>query len=339
MALVFMDGFDAGDFPVKWSAYNGGTASSTTTRFGVGRSMSISNYFWNMKKLLPVPVSNIFVGWAMYTATGGSTGSDTYMSLWGDDGSTMHLRLLLNTSSTLRVARGDGTTLATSATGTFIAGQWNYIEMSGTIADSGGRCVVRVNGVTVIDFTGDTKNGGTSTQFDTIVLGDIGGNVGPRVVTYFDDLYVCDATGPAPNNTFIGDTRIQTISPNAAGSSTQMTPSTGANYAAVDELPYSATDYVRATPGQLDTYSATDLSADTGTIYGLQTCAVVKKTDAGTISAKTAVKSGATTYFGANVAVGTIDQTVTDIRAVDPNTSAAWTTTAINAIEIGIGSV
>jgi hypothetical protein len=211
--------------------------------------------------------------------------------------------------------------------------------MYATIAEAGGRCTVRVNGVTVIDFTGDTKNGGTSTQFDTIVFGDTGSNVGPRSATYYDDLYVCDSTGPAPNNTFLGETRIQTVVPSGAGSSTQMSPSSGANYTTVDELPYSAADYVQATPGLLDTYATSDLPAGTGPIYGVQTCAIVKKTDAGLISAKTALKSGATTYYGATVPVAANDKTITDVRGVDPGTSATWTSAGVNAIEIGIGSV
>ena len=331
-----MDGFDAGDFAIKWSAYNGGTGTTTTTRFGVGRAMNISNYFWNLKKLLPVPVANIFVGWAMYTGTGGSVGSDTYMSLWGDDSSTLHLKLMLNSTSTLRVARGDGTILASSNPGTFIAGQWNYVEMSATIADAGGRCTVKVNGVTVIDFTGDTKNGGTATQFDTIVLGDPGGNGGPRVTTYYDDLYVCDATGTA-NNSFLGDVRIQTLVPVAAGNYTQFTPTGVANnWDNVNELPYSTSDYnASSTVGQKDSYAMSDVLGTTGAIKAVQTNIVANKSDAGTANARSFVRIGSTDYADPTRSLTTTATTYTSPRDINPATSAAWSASDLNGLEAG----
>ncbi|HTK39491.1 MAG TPA: hypothetical protein VL362_01360 [Patescibacteria group bacterium] len=335
MTLLFMDGFDAGDFPVKWTSYGGGTQVSTTTRFGTGYSMNISNYFWSMKKIFPFQTNHIYVGWAMYTAAGGSYGSDTYMSLFGNDGTTLHLRLMLNTPTTLCVKRGDGTTLATSTNGTFPTSTWNYIEMSATIDDTAGTVVVRVNGATVINFTGDTRNGGATTTIDSICLGDVGGNVGPRVTTYFDDLYVLDDTGAAPYNTFLGDVRVRTLTPNAAGSSTQFTPSTGANYTTVDEIPYSASDYVSSpNVGDRDTYSVSDLSG-TASIYGIQNNVIAKKTDAGSVSLKPAIKSGATVYYGTPSVLTATDITYYDTRQVDPSTSANWTTTGVNSLESG----
>jgi hypothetical protein len=332
-----MDGFDAGDFPVKWNSYNGGTASATTTRFGSGRSMSISNYFWNLRKLLPATVAEMYVGWAMYTAAGGSAGSDTYISLLGDDGGALHLKLMLNSASTLRVVRGDNTVLATSAPGTFLTNQWNYIEMRATISDAGGRCVVRVNGVDIIDFTGDTKNGGTATQFDTIILGDIGTNTGPRATTYFDDFYVCDATGTT-NNTFLGDIRIQTLTPVAAGNYTQFTPTGSANnWDTVNELPYSTADYSSAsTVGQKDSYTMSDVLGTTGAIKGIQTNIIANKSDAGNATARSFVRVGSTDYADLTRGLTTSTITYTSPRDINPATSAAWTASDVNGLESGI---
>ena len=42
-----------------------------------------------------------------------------------------------------------------------------------------------------------------------------------------DDLYICDGTGSAPHNTFLGDCRVDTLLPTADGTAQQWTPSTG----------------------------------------------------------------------------------------------------------------
>ena len=125
------------------------------------------------------------------------------------------------------------------------------------------------------------------------------------------------------------------MSPNGAGSSTQFTPSSGANYTTVDELPYSTTDYVQdTTSGHRDTYTFSDVGSTT-TIFGVQNSIIAKKTDVSSISLKPAVKSGATVYYGTTTALTTADSIIRNIHIVDPNTSAAWTQSGVNALEAG----
>jgi hypothetical protein len=209
--------------------------------------------------------------------------------------------------------------------------------MRATISDAGGRCVVRVNGVDIIDFTGDTKNGGTATQFDTIILGDIGTNTGPRATTYFDDFYVCDATGTT-NNTFLGDIRIQTLTPVAAGNYTQFTPTGSANnWDTVNELPYSTADYSSAsTVGQKDSYTMSDVLGTTGAIKGIQTNIIANKSDAGNATARSFVRVGATDYADLTRGLTTSTITYTSPRDINPATSAAWTASDVNGLESGI---
>jgi hypothetical protein len=103
----------------------------------------------------------------------------------------------------------------------------------------------------------------------------------------------------------------------------------------VDEQPYSATDYVTGSTGQRDTYAMGDLPASPGTIFAAQTVAIAKKTDAGALSLKTAVRSGGTLYTGTATALGTADGTVRTVRTTDPATGAAWTASGVNAAEAG----
>ena len=325
-----MDGFDAGDFAQKWT--NATCSSSTTTRFASGRSIYMANYGGHIQRSFPAS-SEVFFGAAILyanTTLRDPFGSSYAVSFFGDSGSVRHVSIATNSTGCWIALVG--TTQVAASLPILRAGCWDYVEVRAVIADSGGRIVLKVNGASVIDYTGDTKNGGTAASVDMVYLTAISS---ANTDQYYDDIYLCDATGAAPYNTFLGDVRVQTLIPNGAGASTQSTPSSGANYTTVDELPYSATDYVQSnTSGNRDTYTFSDLS-NVGTIYGVQNNFIAKKTDAGSLSLKSAVKSGASVYYGSSAVLATNDATVSDTRSQDPNTSAAWTQSGVNALEAG----
>ena len=330
MALLFMDGFDMGDFAQKYYSTTY-TTSSATTRFSAGKSIAISPsgvQTGGVQKFIPAS-SQVIVGGAYLP--GSLTQSLLY--LYGDAGATMHLGLKLGATGTISLLRG-ATTIATSSPGLIATGTWYSIEISATINSTTGTCLVRLNGSTVINFTGNTKNGGTNTTFDKVYFYNDNGNTS----FFLDDVYVCDGTGSAPYNTFLGDVRVYALSPTGAGSSTQWTPDTGSNYARVNEVPYSAANYVQSkTSGQRDTYALADLPAGVvSTIYGVQNNVIAKRTDAGAIAIMPALKSSATIAYGSSSIPGTADATISDMRTTDPNTSAAWTVSAVNALEAGM---
>lgn len=332
MALLFMDGFDADDAGVlgKWSAVSG-LSNSTITRFGYGRSLKCNTDASYLRKIIAAS-ARVIVGGAIYPeAIRVPVGSA--IVFYGDAGITAHLSLRINADGTLKLCLGDGgTTLATS-TATVSNARWRYLEMSGTIADSGGRAIVKLDGVTVIDFTGDTKNGGTNTTIDTVKFGASNNNSNAPIT--WDDVYICDDTG-LTNNTFLGDVRVQTLLPTGAGASTQFTPSVGFNWDNVNDAPYVSTTYNSdSVSGHRDTYAMGDLLSGTGTIFGVQDVILALKSDAGAASIKAALKSGATVYYDATINLGTSLAGSSAIREVDPATSAAWTPTNVNALEFG----
>ena len=343
MALVFMDGFDAGDFLTKWTYVYSSVATPgtvTATRFTAGRSLntpsSQAGGYSGVKRIFPQ--SSTFILGVAYMCNVVTAGRSMII-LWGDDGITPHLSLSFDqTTGRLGLYRGDHTTLiATSnSPGLIMSNQWCFLEIMATISDVGGACTVRCNGITEISYSGDTKNGGTNSTIDAITLqAAIQGAMGANY--YWDDLYICDDTGPAPYNTFLGDTRVVTMSPSGAGASTQLTPDSGSNYARVNEMPYSAANNVTGTtPGQRDTYTLTDLPFGVAQIFAVQNNVVAKKTSTGAIAVKSAIKSGAGVYYGAAFSSGTTDTTVSDLRTIDPNTSAAWTVGGVNSLEAGL---
>lgn len=325
MALLFMDGFDVGDISLKWTDSNA-LSSSTTTRFTSGRSVYLNSSSSYVQKSFTAS-AQIFMGFAFER----TSLSGNICTIKSDSAATSHLLLTLSGTGAVLLYRG-GTQIAASTDGVIQNSAWSYIELWATIADAGGRCTIKINGATVIDFTGDTKNAGTSTNIDTVQI-----NGQSATNTYIDDFYLCDATGSAPYNTFLGDVRVVTLSPTAAGSSTQLTPDSGNNYARVNEIPYSSANYVAgSTPALRDTYTMADLPAGVATVFAVQNNVVAKRTSTGAIAVKPAIKSGAGVYYGTQFATTTSDLTYTDLRTTDPNTSAAWTVSAVNNLESGL---
>lgn len=260
-------------------------------------------------------------------------------TLRSDGGSTEQLSLGMTMGNNLELRRGSptaGTILGTSA-GSLTIGVWHYIEIKATVADAGGTCEVRVDGVTQINFTGDTRNGGTSASVDVLRFNAISTAGGVRNI---DDLYICDATGSA-NNDFLGDIKIETLYPNGNGTNSQLTGSDGNqvdNYLLVDEAGTPATaDYVTSgTVGQKDTYAFSNLVTSTGPVKGVQINNYANKTDAGSRSIKALAVSGGSTATGAIKPLQTTYNAHLQVQETDPNGGGAWTIAAINNAEFGV---
>jgi len=321
MALLFMDGFDANDAPVKWG---GGVVSisNATTRFGTG--LAFASNTGGVTPLKSFTASaQVFVGAAIYP-----TAQRAVWTLYADAATVAHLTLIYLSTGAFELRRGTsaGTIIATSAI-VLQVNTWGYVEMSAIVSDTVGAVTVRLNGTAVITLTGaDTKNAGTSTNLDAISL--------VQFMNY-DDLYVCDGTGSV-NNGFLGDVRVQTLMPTGAGASTQLTPSVGSNWDNVNDAPYVSTTYnSSSTAGQRDTYTMGDLIAGTGTVFAMQDTILSLKSDAGAASIKAAVKSGGTVYYDSTISLGTSLGAYPAVRETDPATAAAWTVANVNALEFG----
>ena len=352
MALLYMDGFDAQDSALRW--VQSGSANEFTygamTRFGAGKALTISTTNAAASSYVTrgfAASSSIYIGAAIQVGAEGA-GNDPSANLFGiytDAGVNGHVYLRRLSTNTIAVYRGNpsagdvnnpsGTQIAASSAGV-LDGNWHYMEVYAIIHDTTGRLIVKVDGVVVIDFTGDTRNGGTSMNIDAVRF-RTGRYTGGSCAISIDDLYICDATGTT-NNTFLGDVRVQTMLPNAAGSSTQFAPTGSANnWANVSEVPFNNTTYnASSTVGQLDLYGLSDLTAGTTSIKGVQTVAHMQKSDAGTANARVALKSGGTVYYDATRSLGTSATPYTQIHETDPSTSVAWTTGSINGLEAGV---
>lgn len=249
------------------------------------------------------------------------------------DGATEHASLQVNASGEF-IVRGRGTTVLATTSGAVIsAGTWGYVELKMTIGNAGvGSYELRVNGVTVAsDADEDTQNGGNAS------VNKVRFNAGGSGTSYaFDDIYILNTSG-SDNNTFLGSRKVVAVYPSAEGDQIAFSPSTGSdNSALVDENPPNDdTDYVESgTSGHQDLYQVGDVTFSV--INGVQINARCKETDANPFSIKLVAKSDVTVDEGSAMNVGSTSY-VTKARVLehDPDTTALWTDSGVDAAQIG----
>jgi hypothetical protein len=337
MTLLWMDGFDAADVTSKWP--NSNIANTTSgTRFGYGKCVQLGSTGASpsLRKSFTASTKVIF---GQAYMTDGSGNQFSWFTLYGDAGSTPHITIIQRNLGVVNIERGptgSQTVLASSAAGAWSNNVWHYVEVSATISDTTGTVVVKVDGATVVTYTGDTKNGGTANSVDMIEWQAYNGG---GIHVWVDDLYIANDQGTI-NNDFLGDSRVYTLSPTGAGANTGWTPSTAPNWDCVNELPASSTDYVFAgSAGLRDTYACADLPGSPAAVFGVNAVAIAKKTDAANRTVKTVIRRGSTDYVDTTgLALSTADNVAVGLRETDPSTSAAWTVANVNAMEIGVES-
>lgn len=338
MALIFMDGFDHWTTTnnLKWDARSGATISTTGGRRGGGACLMSSSSSY-LQRTLPTPIGSIVCGAAFYVNSALPSSNTALFTLM--DSTTAQCELRLTTTGALLISR-NGTTVYTAPTPAIVANTWNYIEWKVTIGSTTGSSSVRINGsstdyINISSVNLQATANSTATAFrlgTTTNLSDL----------YFDDFYLCDLTGTT-NNNFLGDVRIDTLYPNADGTYSQSTPSTGTSrFALVDETSQAnTTDYVDLpSVGNKDTYGMTNLpSLASSTIHAVQVTSYCSKGDAGTArSVANMIRSGTTELEGTSSVLTTSYLWYPSIFVTDPNTSGAWSQTAVNNLEVGVVS-
>ena len=336
MALVLQDGFnryggDTADWGLLWTR-SGSTTLSTTSprtgtysaRCGAGASPGYA------ERSLPSSYSTVTLGCA-FKASGITTSTEKFLCLY--DGSTLHLYVEYTiTTGAIKVYRGDGTLLGT-ASAVIVAGTWCYFELQATIHDSTGSVTLKMDEVTVLTVTGaDTRNGGNA-SVNKVRLENPRGTV----FHYFSDLYVTDTSG-ANNTGFLGAVAVEFILPSGAGNAAVWTPSTGANYAAVDEAdPNGDTDYVSSSASaDKDTHAMGNLVTTAGQVKAVAAVPLVRKETGSPATFNSVVRTGGADYNGADKSALTTSYAYYDnIWDINPGTSAAWTIAEVNALEAG----
>lgn len=242
----------------------------------------------------------------------------------------------------LRLYRGPvpSNLLATSTTA-FIADTWHVIEWRTLISTATtGTSEVWLDGTRVINFSGDNSNTAVL-NVQTLQLGQISNGIGSATGLYiaYDDIAVNDTAGSV-NNGRIGEGRVVLLTPNGAGSNTGLSrggTDTGTNYSQTNELPPSMAQFVYSSGvGVRDTYALTNLPANIQAINVAEVITLSQNSEAGPGSLGLTVKSGATTNEGTAQPLTMTPAYLRQQYETDPNTTAAWTPAAVNALEAGV---
>ena len=326
MARVFIDGFEAGDLKL-WDLVVG--AWIVTGIAGMDGTYCLScDSFGDYYAHKYVPAAPEYYLAFRYR---GSSASYASSICYFFNGTTQLARLRRNPSSgflEIRRGTGYGTVLATGAIAVNVGTPF-LIEVHYKPHNTEGVFQVKVGGILDIDFAGDTTDGATA--IDAIRLG---GDGGYYASCWFDNVVVDDAAWP-------GNTKIQAIKPTGAGNSTQWTPSAGANYACVDEVPPSESDFITTnTIGHLDLYAAGDLAGAIGSVKCIQVQALAKAEGSPSPhNLQLAVRTNGADYFSGDKAVPSSSTPLSNLWEANPDTEAPWQEAEVNAMEIGAKAV
>jgi hypothetical protein len=356
MARIIFDSFafyPTGGFPTssKWDGKVGGggiagPTGGTSPRWSGtnGKWFSFDNGTYLYKTVTNIP--SVIIGLA-YRQTGGTSWTASSPACIGAvmDGATMQFSWWIEVDGSISLRRG------THAGPVLVQGPpqaWSalfpvaiYFEAEVDIHPSAGTATITQNGVVLATASGlNTAPSGTGQGTEVRVggadnsVGGIGFG-GGEIIT---DVYVYDKTG-ARNNARLGDARIHILYPNAAGSVTGLTPHGVANnWDCVNDTEKDDDGtYVDGTSSASDLYGCTDLPAGfSGAIESVAHSSWVKKDDAGALTFKQHMKSGATDLASAAKGLTTAYAYNVEYHDDDPDTSAGWVSAAaVNGLEIG----
>jgi len=337
MAILWWDGFDQYPDDADVRAVPAYSLSSTSMdthgtlinqRFGVGRCIdcNMGSPADSLVFTFPAAIVGCTVGFAyndLATAFLASPGS-VIMRL--RNGGTALINLQIDNTGTIHITNAASAILASSAAGLVSSNAWHYYEVEAVRDAAAGQVRVWLDGVQIINATG--LNTG-AVNFDRMIWYTWAANVS----LLYDDFYFGNTA-----TDHLGDVRVDTLYANADTVEKDFSRSAGAdNYLLVDEAFWDAdTTYVfSSTVGHLDLYEFGNLAVTPSQIHGVKVRTVAKKDDATVREIRTQLKSGATTANGATFTLGTSYTIKDDYYMTDPNTTAAWTAAAVNALQVG----
>jgi len=278
----------------------------------------------------------------------GSTGDSKIFSV--HEGDAEHLYVLLNPSGTFTLYTGmlSTSTLVANSSEGITSGTWMFVEFKWRIDPGAGSFEIRVNGISVLTYSGTTIEDYAAIpslgMWNSVRIFGTQSAVSPLLTMRMCDLYLADLASADGDDVsdFLGDGVVETIMPNAGGASSGWTPSSGSNYAAVDEIPPDDdSSYVATTdPNTIDTYNCQNVPT-TAVVKGLQVCLLARKEEEGAASVAPVIRQSGTNYVGPTQGVASVsyDRYITQAYDLNPATLAKFTATEVNADEFGVKKV
>jgi hypothetical protein len=342
MSLKFIDSGD-GQRTYDSSKWNRSTGSPSWVSAPSGQSgtwFQLSNNGQRSRYDISYTGDTLIVGFRVELPSS-LTGS-TPLAIFGEHNGTtitQHIYIDINGSSGFRIfqSASNGSLITSGGTAPSFGSGCRYFEIKVKVHDSSGTVEIREDEVTLWSVSGlDTRNGGSGYCNLFSVLSATASNVSTN--WKFRDVYICGSDGSV-NNDFLGVFKSGVKTVTGAGNSAQFTPSAGSNYQNVDDgttVDNDSTYNSSSNAGDVDTFALSSSGLSSGAVIrGTQTSVVVRKDDADPRTAATVIRRSGTNYAQASLSLGSSYVLNREIQETDPSTSAAWTQSGMDAMELG----
>lgn len=306
-----------------------GTTGNVTLYSGTSTSI--------LRKVLPASLSTIGFGfriWMPSLPTSSPVGVPRLIQYRNTSNQDL-LTITVETDGRISAYRGGtlGTLLGTSTSPALVANAWQSVEIKSFLDAASGTVEIRVEGIEVLNLTGQNTLGGTG-PCTQIVQGKSGSN--PAVNPFYAKDWVVWDTAGSINNDFFGSVSVYSLLTDG-DVSLNWTPSTGTTgWDLLNESPPDDADYISAddAPPAAAVMSLTNLPADVTSVRGLIAIARSMKTDGGDGNLQVSMVSNGTPGNGSDRPITTAFTYWFDVFETDPDTSAAWTPVAVDAANI-----
>lgn len=341
MTVRFCDGFDKyaadADLADKWDVVNAAEFDYEAAggRFGGGAIRIFDNQIAVEKAF--TPVTEIYFACSIKVAGAfDNIGATDIIELQNREGDSQ-LALRMNDDDTtppgaLTFRRGLFTEIGDLNFG-FTVDSWHHLEIHMVVDDTSGSVEVRIDGDTKLDVSGTDTVGNPTADIGRLVIR------GYDATTPATDGLVIDDVVLHTFGDFIGDHRIQTLTPDGAGNSSEWTPSAGTRHEAVDETVSDDDDtYVsESTLTDSDLYTVDDPAIEHQTVHAVVVNTVARATGTTPKALRAQVRHGSTTGNGSAVDIPDdssyhLNQTA---FVQNPDTVAAWEGSELADLEIG----
>lgn len=326
MARIFIDGFESGSLDL-WDDSIGSEAGSSA---GLGMDGSYCCDAHGLEDRISKVIESKSELYVACRYRFESSSAKPIMTFRDNSDEVMYLQRN-KTSGLIEVRLKKSESVVATGTTVTVLNTTYLVEFHVKIHGTDGVAKVKINGLTDVNFAGNTLFSGDHTTFNKVTFGYSGDF--DYSYAYFDNIIFDDSEFP-------GDSNICGLKPTAVGNLTEWTPSVGSNFDCVDEIPPSDTDYVSTNiADKIDTYVMSDSVSNLHSIKCVQAHARVESDGTPTPThIQLAVRPGTTDHFSANKDVPTEPVGISHIWETNPDNSAAWVKADVDGMEAGIKS-
>lgn len=343
MALLWVEGWDqfaSGTIneTVEAAKYNTDSGSRVLTAVegrnsGIAARVDIGN---NSGFFTPPLTTNatLITGFAFYTETVSANTASKFLSFRQDnmDGSTIGydcIDLYQNDQAISLTMFGTGVNTSANV---LSVNTWYYLEMKVYCHNTNGTVEVKLDGNTIITYSGDTRY--ADFWDHNSIIGFRGGTTAMNM--RIDDWYICDGSGTTCND-FLGDCRVYTLFPDGDASGNMTANSGSDEYAMVSGNTVNLNKYIKDTTTNNEAVFTYGGLPDTpNTVYGVMVTTEAKMSANLYKGMKTLSQNGSGT-INAHTAypVQEVMSVMTEVFAVNADGSA-WTPTLVNDARFGV---